>query len=105
MQNETKMVNGKAFRNGGDKELVCEAMGQACLSVKAKVPIPIRAYIGCPKPTSIRSILVYLRPEAFDGGIIKEHLKRLLSGVMRRAVSAVPSPSIVTQEVLPSYLK
>lgn len=100
-----QMVNLEALGDKTDNEFIGNTVCKFWCSFNTKIAISLWGYITGPKPTSIFPSKIDFRPETLGRGIIKEHLKRLLSGVMRRAVSAVPSPIIVSQGVLSLFLR
>lgn len=92
----TKMVKFKVIGDWANNQLIRNAVCELTIfCANSKSAISPRC-ARRPKPAPIRPVLIDFSPEAFDRGIIEEHLK-LLSGVMRRAVCAVPSPLIISQ--------
>lgn len=94
-----EMVNGHVWGNVADAYLIGHAVGSVLVAIMPELPIPTIYNLRHPRPAFVRCADINLRPEAGKVVIMRKHRKPSFYDVMRRAVSAVPSPLIVSQGV------
>lgn len=95
--NSAQVVKLKTFGDWASEQCICDSVWPFGLSINLKPTVSITSQARCPEPTL--AALVNLRPESFFQVRLRSPHEFTPRGVVRGAVSAVPSLSIVSGKV------